>query len=68
MGLVVGTRTDARHFHPASEARAEIECQIPIAAQPAVAVGPALLSAFPGSGSLADTKAFRGRVQGAAGL
>ena len=67
MGLVVGARTDARHFHPASEARAEIGRQNPTAAHPAVVVGPALLSAFPGSGSFADTKAFRGRVQGAAG-
>lgn len=67
MGLLVGARTDARRSHPASEAQAEIGYQIPTAAQPAVAVGPAFLTAFPGSGSLADSKAFRGRMQGAAG-
>ena len=40
---------------------------IPTAAQPAVAVGPANAWALLNFGSLLNTKAFRGRVQGAAG-
>jgi len=39
----------------------------PTAAQHAVALGPAHMLAFLSSGSLPDSMAFRGRVQGAAG-